>query len=96
MWTDICYGRVKLARNQVWRKRRGQKLLVDVSFWVNDRVRPPYISGSYLRFELDGYEHRVYNPLGIPFDVNDLISRIKTVLGQAGGDVGGFEVVNVS
>jgi len=94
MIKDINYGRLKPIRNGQWFRRNGKPNLVDVSFWIPDTV-PAYASGSFLYFEADGEPYKIYNPLRIHFDVNVLVSQIKTFFNKAGATASEFQIVQV-
>lgn len=95
MIEDINYGRVFPIRNQMYYRRRGYPLLVDVKFWFHDS-KPIYANGDYLYFEVEGLPYHIYNPQNLAFDVNKLISVIRTVFRKTGLEAESFTIVKES
>lgn len=74
MLQDVVYGRVKpLSSNlQGMRIRK-----VTVVYSLNDFTLFKK-EGKYLSFVTNEGEYRIFNPFGIAFDLNRLISQLKT------------------
>lgn len=88
------YARVKPATRWTRRRRANESIFVSISFWLPNE-KPVYASGSHLRYETKESVYYVYNPLRLVFDVNQLISHIKTIHAQMGDPVISWDVVAV-
>ncbi len=77
MIEDITYGRIASSQHNKRRRRRDEKVVVSISYWLPDWI-PDYVRGKHLSYFVDGKEYRIYNPLGLSFDINQLRSQIKS------------------
>lgn len=86
------YGRICLASKFPRRKHPRQVVMVKVKFWLpNDE--PPYLHGSYLRYETENHVYKIYNPLRIAFDVRYLLSYLQTFHAKVEEQVLSWEIV---
>ena len=72
-----CFGRVTTVTKNIRRKNRKEKIKVHVIFWLAN-WEAPYATGNYLHYETEKSEYKIYNPLDYAFDLNQLISFIRT------------------
>jgi len=95
----IQYGRVSPVRFRFGARmgrERASLNMVTVAWWINDRMIPYYVAENkpYLMFFTEDGEHRVYNPQILKFDLNKLVSVIRTECATWLTPASNFQVVD--
>jgi hypothetical protein len=89
------YGRVKsvgLNRNNTM---KGKSFFHMVTFTVIlAQVRPLYAYGSHMEVVTENETYKIYNPQGLAFDINQLMSLVKTYMRTIGAEIVSIGIVD--
>lgn len=91
MKQDTVYGRLKVVAGQSLSSPHSNEKYVYVN-WSLATEPPVYANGNCLEFVINDVIHQIFNPFKYRFNLNGLISSLKSTYGKDVDSEYGFKV----